>query len=211
MQSKKNKTNRSWINRHVTDHYVKMAKSYGYRSRAVFKLKEIVSKFKLFTQVGVVVDLGCAPGSWLQYTKEQLGNKSIIIGVDLLAIEPLNAVKFIQGDFTNNQVLTQLGALLTNKTLDLILCDMSPNLSGIKDVDQSRMSWLIEMVLEFAKNNLKPAGNCVMKVFQGSQLQQLKTATLTIFSQVDLYKPDSSRDESSEIYIIARNKKDNAN
>ena len=207
IKPKKNKSVKAWINRHVKDHYVHQAKQSGYRSRAIYKLEEIDNTYNLLHNVKTVLDLGCAPGSWLQYVVRKLKSPNTIIGVDLLLLEPMSHVEFIQGDFTQDYVLQDIRHKLSNNLVDLILSDMSPNLSGIKNVDQARMANLIEMIFDFALTYLKPQGNCVIKIFHGEEFTQLVKQARGIFTQVNIYKPSPSRSESSETYLVCCNKK----
>ncbi len=204
---KKNKLVKSWVNRHVNDHYVHLAKTNGYRSRAAYKLAEMDKEFNLLKNVHTVLDLGCAPGSWLQYLSRNLSPDSNIIGVDLLNIEKLLNVTFIKGDFTDNSVVEQIIIATNTQKLDLVLSDMSPNLSGIKNVDQSRIGLLIESILEFCDYNLKTQGNALIKTFQGGEMDSLIKLARELFKNVIIKKPLSSRSESSEIYLLCKDKK----
>ena len=205
--SKKNKLVKSWVNRHVNDHYVHMAQADGYRSRAAYKLAQIDAEVNLLHNVKTVVDLGCAPGSWSQYIVKKIGLGTTIIGVDLLPIEPIAKLHFIQGDFTEQQVLDEILLKLESHQLDLIVSDMAPNLSGIKNVDQVRSSYLVELVLDFALHHLKSGGDCLIKVFHGSEFDELVKLARTMFAQVSMRKPKSSRSSSAEAYLLCRNKK----
>lgn len=206
-KTKKNKSVRAWVNQHVTDHYVHMAKSDGFRSRAAYKLAEIDDEVGLFHNVRTVVDLGCAPGSWSQYAAKKIGNNGKVIGVDLLDVDPIGHLHFIHGDFTHDEVLAELVNLLNNAPVDLIISDMAPNLSGIRGVDQSRGAYLIELVLDFAKEHLKPGGNCLIKIFHGGEFDSLVKLARTMFTQVVIRKPKASRSASSETYLLCKNKK----
>lgn len=208
MDQKKNKLVKSWVKRHVSDHYVHLAKKDGYRSRASYKLLELDKKFNLFKNVKTVVDLGCAPGSWSQVLCQKFkAPDNIVIGLDLLPIEAIDGLTFIQGDFTENAVLDELLLALKSRSIDLILSDMSPNLSGVKVVDQSRSAYLVELVLELARVNLKVYGNCAIKVFQGAEFATIVKTMREIFTEVISYKPDASRSESSEVYLLGMGKK----
>lgn len=203
---KKNKVDKAWINRHSNDHYVHQAKTDGYRSRAAYKLLEINDTYKLLTNGLCVVDLGSAPGSWSQVAVSRVGKSGFVLGVDLLAMAPINRVNFIQGDFTDNSVLEQVMSVLANRQVDLILSDMAPNLSGVKVVDQARVAYLIELVLDFAKNYLVVGGNCLIKVFIGGEFERLRHMACELFLNVEIQKPSSSRSSSSETYLLCRNK-----
>jgi 23S rRNA (uridine2552-2'-O)-methyltransferase len=205
--NKKNKVVRAWVNQHLTDHYVHMAKHHGYRSRAAYKLLELDEEYNIFNNISLVVDLGCAPGSWSQVAREKLGKDKTVIGVDLLPMQEIPGVTFIQGDFTEEETLNRLIAALGNRQTDLVISDMAPNLSGIKGVDQARMMYLVELVLDFAKNHLKTGGNCIIKVFNGGEFSQMLQLARQIFTQVVVSKPDASRSKSSETYLVCRNLK----
>jgi 23S rRNA (uridine2552-2'-O)-methyltransferase len=204
--NKKNKTNRDWVSNHINDHYVHQAAKDGYRSRAAYKLLEIEEEYNIFKSVLRVVDLGCAPGSWSQVATKKVGATGVVIGVDLLPIDPIANLHFIQGDFTQEGVLNQLVDTLDGRLVDLVISDIAPNLSGIKGVDQARIAGLTELVLDFAKNHLISGGHCVIKVFQGGQFDDLVKLAREIFKQVLIKKPTASRDKSSEIYLLCRNK-----
>lgn len=206
---KKNKGSRAWINQHVNDHYVQLSRQDGYRSRAAYKLSEIDEQYKLFNKVSTVIDLGCAPGSWSQYAVRQIyggkvTGKNLVIGVDILEIEPIRHLNFILGDFGSEQVFNRMVKLLDGRAVDLIISDMAPNLSGIRGVDQARGSYLVELVLDFAKQYLKPCGDCLLKVFHGSEFNSLLALARTLFTQVIIVKPDASRSKSSETYLLCR-------
>lgn len=203
----KNRFTKAWIHEHVNDYYVKSAATDGYRSRAAYKLLEMDQKFGLFEDVSRVVDLGAAPGSWSQVIKRAIGEAGVIAGIDLLYVQPINGLEFIQGDFTDNEVLAKLIGLIGGKSVDLIVSDMSPNLSGIKTVDQARGAYLVELVLDFAQGYLVTNGKCAIKVFQGGEFASLVKQMRTIFAQVVIYKPSASRTRSSETYLLGLDKK----
>ena len=206
-KQRKNKTNRAWVNQHITDPYVISATKDNYRSRAAYKLLEIDLEYKIFTRVKTAVDLGCSPGSWSQVLAQKIGPSGKVIGVDILPTDPVNGLEFILGDFTENDVLEKIVKSLDNQLVDLVLSDMAPNLSGIKVVDQARSAYLIELVLDFARNHLKQTGDCVMKVFHGCEFEVILRDARALFSQVIIHKPKSSRDASSEVYLICRKMK----
>ncbi len=206
MDNKKNKTSKAWINRQLNDVYVNMAQKAGYRSRAAYKLLEIDDEVNLFKNVQVVVDLGCSPGSWSQVACSKVGANSLVIGVDLLEMAQIINHHFIQGDFTNEITLNQLIDSLNGRDVDLIISDMAPNLTGIKGIDQARSAYLVELVLDFAANYLKVDGNCLIKVFQGNEFNNLVKQAKSIFRQVIIKKPKASRSESSETYLLCKNK-----
>ena len=204
---KKNKSIRAWVNRHVTDHYVNLAQKDKYRSRAAYKLLEIDKEFGIFKHVKRVVDLGCAPGSWSQVACKLVGSGGLVAGVDLLAIEPIPGLHFIQGDFTEDATLNNLVQAINYNLVDLVISDMSPNVSGIKGVDQARLAYLIELVLEFVSEYLKPDGTCLIKTFYGSEFDRLMKRMRELFNRVMTIKPNASRSESSEVYLLGLHKK----
>ncbi len=207
LKLKKNKVVKSWVQQQQNDKYVQQAQRSGYRSRAAFKLLAINQQDKILYSGATVVDLGCAPGSWSQVALDQVGLSGKVIGVDLLEIEPLYRLNFIQGDFSSAAVLKQLITNLQEKPLDLLLSDMAPNLSGIKGVDQARSAHLIELVLDFANEYLKPQGNCLIKVFHGAEFENLLKLARKLFTQVLIRKPEASRAKSSETYLLCKVKK----
>ena len=210
VKTKSKKVNKSWLNDHVNDPYVKLAKKEGYRARAAYKLKEIDETFGLIKPGNLVVDLGSAPGAWSQYVRRKLsplgaaagdlnGN---ILAVDLLPMEPVEGVHFIQGDFTEADVLAQLLAIVGDRPVDVVVSDMAPNLSGIDSVDAARIAHLIELAVEFAQMHLKPQGALVVKVFHGSGYSQLVKLFKDSFKVVKPIKPKASRDKSSEQFLV---------
>jgi 23S rRNA (uridine2552-2'-O)-methyltransferase len=206
---KKHRSNPEWIRRHVTDPYVKEATRKGYRSRAAFKLAEIDARDKLLRPGSVVVDLGAAPGSWAQLVRERLGGRDGVIhgrilALDVLPIEPIAGVEFIQGDFREEEVVAQLAAALAEAKVDVVLSDMAPNLSGIGPADAARNAHLAELAIHFACQHLKPSGVLLLKSFQGSGHSQIVEALKRRFSSVAVRKPAASRAESAETYLLAR-------
>ena len=207
--SKKHRSNRAWIQRHVTDPFVKQATAQGYRARSAFKLIEIDDKDHLLRPGMLVIDLGAAPGSWTQVARQRLvgaGGKvrGRIIALDLLPMDPLPEVVFIQCDFREQDVADQLGAALAGAKADLILSDLSPNLSGIAVADAARGMHLLELALEFALAHLKPGGTLLVKAFQGSGFSQFVAELKKHFASVATRKPAASRAESAETYLLAR-------
>jgi 23S rRNA (uridine2552-2'-O)-methyltransferase len=206
----KNKFNKNWVHDHINDPYVKLAQKEGYRARAVYKLKEIDESEKLIKQGQIIVDLGCTPGSWAQYVRNKLAGKDgggingTIIGLDMLPMEPIADVHFIQGDFREQEVLTQLEALLTGRKVDLVLSDMAPNLSGIAFTDAARVEHLIDLAVEFAQTHMKPSGALLVKCFNGSGYTQLLEKFRQEFNIVISKKPKASRDKSSEIFLLGK-------
>lgn len=200
----KSKSSKKWLKEHFDDPYVKQAQDAGYRSRAVFKLKEIQEKDKLLYPGRVVVDLGAAPGGWSQYARGVLSKKDQIFGLDILPIEPLEGVTFIQGDFTEQAVLDQLLNTLNGQAVDLVLSDMAPNISGMKAIDQPKAMYLAELALDFAQQVLAPKGDFLVKVFQGEGFDDYMRLLREQFSKVLVRKPKASRPRSREVYLLAR-------
>lgn len=191
------------MHEHVTDHYVKRAKSEGYRSRAAFKLIEIDDRDRLIRPGMTVVDLGAAPGGWSQVASEK-GAK--VIALDILPMASVEGVTFIEGDFREDAVLVRLEECLAGREVDLVISDMAPNLSGLEVVDQARSLHLAELALEFSGDHLKPGGNFLVKVFQGSGYEDFLKAMKSSFRQVHARKPKASRDRSSEVYLLGLGK-----
>ena len=210
VKTKSKKVNKSWLNDHVNDPYVKLAKREGYRARAAYKLKEIDETFGLIKPGNLVVDLGSAPGAWSQYVRRKLSPEGAAVGdlngtivaVDLLPMEPVEGVHFIQGDFTEADVLAQIQAIVGDRPVDVVVSDMAPNLSGIDSVDAARITHLVELAVEFAQMHLKPQGALVVKVFHGSGYSQLVKLFKDSFKIVKPIKPKASRDKSSEQFLV---------
>lgn len=210
VQTKSKKVNKAWLNDHVNDPYVKLAQKEGYRARAAYKLKEIDEALRLVKPGQVVVDLGCAPGAWSQYLRRRMAPqgaavgelKGTIIGLDLLPMEPIEGVQYIQGDFRAPEVLAQLEALLQGRQADLVVSDMAPNLSGVSSVDTARVEELVELAIDFCQHHLKPSGSLVAKVFHGSGYNELVQLFRASFQSVKPLKPKASRDRSSETFLI---------
>ena len=194
-----------WLREHFTDEYVKRARQEGYRSRAVYKLLEINEKDRLLRPGLTVVDLGAAPGGWSQLAVKLLGGQGLIIALDILPMEPLAGVEFIQGDFREAAVLEQLLAVLDQRPVDLILADMAPNTSGIKGVDQPRGIYLNELALDFARRCLRPGGDLLLKAFQGEGYDAFLQEARQSFTRIAPRKPKASRARSAEQYLLARN------
>ncbi len=201
---KPSKTSKQWMREHVNDVYVQRAKSAGYRSRAAYKLLEIAAQDRLLRPGMVVVDLGAAPGGWAQVARAQVGAHGLVVALDMLEMPPLPGVTFLQGDFREETVVDALAAALAGRGIDLVLSDMSPNISGIAMSDQARVMHLAELVLEFAVKHLKPRGNLLVKVFQGSGFQEFLGAMRTRFESVVTRKPEASRGRSSELYLLGK-------
>lgn len=210
IQTKSKKVNKAWLNDHVNDPYVKLAQREGYRARAAYKLKEIDETLKLVKPGQVVVDLGCTPGAWSQYLRRRLSPhgaavgelNGTIIALDLLPMEPIEGVQYIQGDFREDEVLGQLEALLQGRQADLVVSDMAPNLSGITSVDSARVEELVTLAIDFCQRHLKPQGSLVAKVFHGSGYNELVHLFRANFQTVKPLKPKASRDRSSETFLI---------
>jgi 23S rRNA (uridine2552-2'-O)-methyltransferase len=194
----------AWHQRHVNDFYVKQANEQGWRSRAAFKLLEIDDRDRLLRPGITLVDLGCAPGGWCQVAAERMKREGRIIGIDLLEMEPLGGVKFIQGDFTEESALHALEAAMGNGQADLVLSDMAPNISGITTSDQARSYYLAELALDFAHQHLRPEGAFLVKVFQGEGFEDYMKRMRATFSKVSARKPEASRDKSREVYLLGR-------
>jgi len=201
------RTSKAWMHEHVTDEFVRRAKQEGYRSRSAYKLLEILDKDKLVRPGMTVVDLGAAPGGWSQVLAPIVGAKGQVIALDLLEMEPLRGVVAIRGDFSEEATLKLLDEQSGNRPIDLVVSDMAPNISGVGLVDQARSIHLAELALEFARERLKTGGDLLVKVFQGSGLDDFRKALSGAFGSVAVRKPKASRDRSSEIYLLARGKR----
>jgi 23S rRNA (uridine2552-2'-O)-methyltransferase len=204
---KRHRINKSWMQEHVNDPYVKRAKAEGWRSRAAFKLIEIDAKDKLLKPGMAVVDLGSAPGSWSQVAAKCIKPSGILIALDLLEMEAIPDVEFIQGDFREDEVLKQLEETLAGRQVDLVLSDMAPNMSGVGVSDQARVMYLAELTLDFCRSHLKPGGDLLVKVFMGSGFEELRAEMRELFSNVQVRKPEASRDRSAETFLLARGRK----
>lgn len=215
VKTKSKKVNKAWLHDHVTDPYVKLAQKEGYRARAAYKLKEIDETLGLLKPGQLVVDLGAAPGAWSQYIRRRFAPKlagaggaatgeleGVIIALDLLDLEPIEGVSFIQGDFREDAVLQQLHDAVDGRAVDVVVSDMAPNLSGIESSDSARVAHLVELAVEFARENLKPSGALICKVFHGSGYSQLVELFQKNFRVVKPIKPKASRDKSSETFLV---------
>ncbi len=198
----RSKTSKAWLKEHFDDHYVKKAKESGYRSRASFKLLELQDKDHLIKKGMTVVDLGAAPGGWSQIAAELVGDTGRVVASDILPMDSLAGVEFVQGDFTEESVLNEILTVMDGKLADLVISDMAPNMSGMNSIDQPAAMYLVELALEMAKDVLKPKGNFVAKVFQGEGFDQYLLDVRENFERVVTRKPDSSRARSREVYII---------
>lgn len=209
-KTKSKKVNKTWLNDHVNDTYVKLAQKEGYRARAAYKLKEIDEQLSLVKPGNVVVDLGCAPGAWCQYLRRRMSPtgaaagtlNGTIIGLDILAMEPVEGTTFIQGDFREEEILAKLEAALDGRIVDVVVSDMAPNLSGIESTDATRIAHLIELAVDFSQKHLKDDGALVVKLFHGSGYSDLVTLFKNTFREVKPIKPKASRDKSSETFLV---------
>lgn len=206
----KKKLNKNWLHDHINDPYVKLAQKEGYRARAVYKLKEIDETEKLIKPGQVIVDLGCTPGSWSQYVRNKLsgsvggGINGTIIGLDMLPMDPIADVHYIQGDFREQEVLEQLEELVAGRKVDLVLSDMAPNLSGIAVADAARMMDIIDLAIDFSKHHMKPSGSLLVKCFNGTGFNEIVQKFRLEFKTVTQKKPKASRDKSSEIFLLGK-------
>lgn len=204
---KPSRTSKAWMQEHLNDPYVKLAQKEGYRARAAYKLMEIDDKDKLIKPGMTVVDLGSAPGSWSQVAVQRLKGQGKVIALDILDMQPVAGVTFIQGDFREESVLRQLEETINKTPVDLVIADMAPNISGVKDVDQAGAAYLTELALEFSKDWLKPNGNFLVKVFIGAGFEEILQNMRQMFDKVVTRKPKASRDRSSEVYLLGLGRK----
>ncbi len=205
--TKKNKFVKAWMAEHVNDPWVKEAARLGYRSRAAFKLIELAEKDRLLRPGMRIVDLGAAPGSWTQVLRERAGPTASIVAIDLLPMTPIAGATLVQADFREQDGLEQLERALKGHKLDLVVSDLSPNLSGVEAADQARSVHLGELALEFAAAWLQPGGDLVVKAFQGEGFMALRRAMEERFTKVYVRKPQASRDRSREVYVVAKGRK----
>ncbi|MCF8185252.1 MAG: 23S rRNA (uridine(2552)-2'-O)-methyltransferase RlmE [Sulfuritalea sp.] len=200
-------SSKAWMHEHINDEFVKRAQKEGYRARAAYKLIEIDDKDKLIRPGMTIVDLGATPGSWSQVAVQRLKGQGRIVALDLLEMEPIKGVEFIQGDFREDAVLKQLENSLNGKQVDLVIADMAPNMSGIAIVDQAGAAYLTELALEFSKDWLKPSGNFLVKVFIGEGFDDILLNMRAMFDKVVTRKPKASRGRSSEVYLLGLGRK----
>jgi 23S rRNA (uridine2552-2'-O)-methyltransferase len=203
--SKPRRTSGSWLDRQERDPYVQRARRDGWRSRAVYKLEQIDQKERFLRPDMVCVDVGSAPGSWSQYVTKKLKGRAKIIAVDLLPMDALPDVEFIQGDFQDEAILEQMLLAIGDAGVDLVMSDIAPNTTGTRVVDQPRSMYLVELALELARRVLKPGGSFVCKVFQGAGIDEFVNDTRNSFKRVRVMKPKASRASSREVYLVARN------
>lgn len=199
----KSKSSRRWLKEHFDDEYVTRAQQEGYRSRAVYKLQEMDEKSRLFKPGMQVVDLGAAPGGWSQYVAGKVGKSGRVVASDILEMEPIPGVVFVQGDFREESVLNQILAALDNSAPDLVISDMAPNMSGMGAVDQPRAMYLVELALDLARQTLKPGGGYICKLFQGEGSDEFIRELKKDFDKVLVRKPLASRPRSREVYAVA--------
>jgi 23S rRNA (uridine2552-2'-O)-methyltransferase len=204
---KRSRTSRAWMQEHVNDEFVKRASKEGYRARAAYKLMEIDDRDHLIKPGMTVVDLGATPGSWSQVAMERIKGSGRVFALDLLEMQPLNGVTFLQGDFTDEIVLARLEEMLCGKPVDLVISDMAPNMSGISIVDQAKAAHLAELALDFSLRWLKPDGSFLVKVFIGEGFDSIVRAMRAGFQTVATRKPKASRDRSNEVYLLGLKRK----
>ncbi|MEB4592422.1 23S rRNA (uridine(2552)-2'-O)-methyltransferase RlmE [Candidatus Thiothrix sp. Deng01] len=200
----RSKSSNRWLGEHFSDEYVKKAQQEGYRSRAVYKLEEIQEKDRILQRGMQVVDLGAAPGGWSQYATQVIGQQGRVVASDILPIDPLPFVEFVQGDFREDAVLAEILKLLKDEKADLVISDMAPNMSGVDAVDQPRAIHLCELALDMAKQVLKPKGNFLVKLFQGEGSEAFIRNVRESFRIVKIRKPAASRPRSREVYVLAQ-------
>ncbi len=201
---KRSKTSKAWMKQHVNDSYVQQAKAQGYRARSAYKLLEIDAKDRLIQAGMRVVDLGSAPGGWSQVVAQKLNGKGQVYALDILEMAALPGVHFIHGDFTQDSVLQALQAQLNQKSVDLVISDMAPNISGITLSDQAKSYYLAELARDFALAHLQPEGAFLVKVFQGGDFDAYLKSLRAGFKKVQIRKPDASRNQSKEVYLVAK-------
>jgi 23S rRNA (uridine2552-2'-O)-methyltransferase len=203
--SKPKSSSQSWRQRQERDPYVQRARRDGWRSRAVYKLEEIVQKQRILKPDMTCIDLGAAPGSWSQYVTETLKGRTQIVAIDLLPMDALPSVEFIQGDFTDDAALDEIRAATDDQRVDLVMSDMAPNISGTRAVDQPRSMYLAELALDLCKERLKGGGDFICKLFQGEGTDAYIVGARAVFDRVKVMKPKASRAGSREVYLVARN------
>lgn len=200
----RSKSSQRWLGEHFSDEYVKKAQQEGYRSRAIYKLKEIQEKDRILQPAMKVVDLGAAPGGWSQYATQLVGQKGRVVASDILPIDPLPFVEFVQGDFREDAVLAAILQLLGDVKADVVISDMAPNMSGVDAVDQPRAIHLCELALDMAGRVLKPNGTFLVKLFQGEGSEAFLKDVRSRFKTVKIRKPAASRPRSREVYVLAQ-------
>jgi len=203
----RSKSSNRWLREHFDDEYVKKAQRQGYRSRAVYKLDEIQQKDRIIKPGMAIVDLGAAPGGWSQYASGLVGDKGKVVAVDILPMQALPGVTFMQGDFREDEVLDNLLRALEGQEVDLVMSDMAPNISGMDAVDQPRSMYLTELAVDFAEQVVRPGGGLLIKVFQGEGFDELLRGLRSHYDKVVTRKPKASRPRSREVYALARGRK----
>jgi len=203
----RSKSSQRWLKEHFDDEFVKRAQSAGYRSRAVFKLEEIQRKDHILRQGMSVVDLGAAPGGWSQYAARLVGKQGTLVAMDILPMEPIPGVEFLQGDFRDDAVLQQLLDLVHGRPIDLVMSDIAPNISGMDAVDLPRAMYLAELAVDFADRVVRPGGDLLVKLFQGEGFDALLKELRSRYEKVVMRKPKASRARSREVYALARGRK----
>ena len=203
----RSKSSQRWLREHFSDPYVKKAQAEGLRSRAAYKLEELIERDRLLKPGMVVVDLGAAPGGWSQYVRQAMGDGGRVLALDILEMPPLAGVEFLHGDFREDAVLSELEARLDGQRVDLVLSDMAPNMSGVDVVDQARAMHLAELAMEFADNHLRPGGAFLIKLFQGVGFDDYVRELRRRYDKVAIRKPAASRKRSPEVYALAQAKR----
>jgi 23S rRNA (uridine2552-2'-O)-methyltransferase len=203
----RSKSSQRWLREHFSDPYVKKAQAEGLRSRAAYKLEELIERDRLLKPGMVVVDLGAAPGGWSQYVRQAMGDGGRVLALDILDMPPLAGVEFLHGDFREEAVLSQLETLLDGQRVDLVLSDMAPNMSGVDVVDQARAMHLAELAMEYADNHLRPGGAFLIKLFQGVGFDDYVRDLRRRYEKVAIRKPAASRKRSPEVYALAQGKR----
>ncbi len=202
----RSKSSKRWLAEHFDDPYVKLAQKKGLRSRSAFKLVELQDKYQLIKPGMIVIDLGSTPGGWSQVAQPLIGDNGRLIAMDVLPMETLHGVKFIQGDFTEDEPVHELEESLQGKRVDLVLSDMAPNISGMAATDQAKAMYLAELALEFVRAQLKPGGDFLVKLFQGEGFDIYVREVRSLFAKVQVRKPKASRPRSREVYLLARDR-----
>ena len=200
---RKRKSKEAWLKRQSKDQYVQASRKEGLRSRAAFKLEQINKKYKILDGGRRVLDLGCAPGGWLKVVRKYVGGRGKIVGVDLRDMAPIDGVDFIKGDFRDPKIVEQIRGLFGIQGLDLVISDMAPNISGIREIDQANLLELIELVQKFAFKNLKPRGSLLFKCFDGPEIKAMLSSVKHRFKRTINVKPAASRKESREFYVLS--------
>lgn len=203
----RSKSSQRWLKEHFSDPFVKKAQTEGMRSRAAYKLEEMLARDRLLRPDMVVVDLGAAPGGWSQQVRKQMGDRGRVLALDILDMPPLAGVEFLHGDFREETVLSQFEAMLDGQPVDLVLSDMAPNKSGMDAVDQPRMMHLAELAMDFADHHLKPGGAFLIKLFQGVGFDEYVRELRRRYDKVSIRKPEASRKRSPEVYALGQGKR----